>query len=177
MTEPDDTAIEPLSLPAGGAMARGAELIREVVRTMPPGPGVYRMLDAKGDALYVGKARSLKSRVANYTHPAALSNRLRRMVAETRAMEVVVTHTEVEALLLENNLIKRLMPRYNVLLRDDKSFPYIHLTGNHDFPQIIKHRGAKSAPGDYFGPFASAGAVARTIIALQRAFLLRSCSD
>ncbi|HUJ96708.1 MAG TPA: excinuclease ABC subunit UvrC [Stellaceae bacterium] len=143
---------------------------------MPPGPGVYRMLDRKGDALYVGKARSLRNRVANYTHPAALSNRLRRMVAETRAMEVVVTHTEVEALLLENNLIKRLMPRYNVLLRDDKSFPYIRLTG-HDFPQIIKHRGAKSAPGDYFGPFASAGAVARTIIALQRAFLLRSCSD
>jgi excinuclease UvrABC nuclease subunit len=99
------------------------------------------------------------------------------MVAETRSLEVVVTHTEVEALLLENNLIKRLMPRYNVLLRDDKSFPYIHLTGDHAFPQIIKHRGARSAPGDYFGPFASAGAVARTIIALQRAFLLRSCSD
>ncbi|HUH83169.1 MAG TPA: excinuclease ABC subunit UvrC [Stellaceae bacterium] len=144
---------------------------------MPPGPGVYRMLDAKGDALYVGKARSLRNRVVNYTHPANLSNRLRRMVAETRSVEVVVTHTEVEALLLENNLIKRLMPRYNVLLRDDKSFPYIHLTGGHDFPQIIKHRGARNAGGEYFGPFASAGAVARTIVALQRAFLLRSCSD
>ncbi|HWI26842.1 MAG TPA: excinuclease ABC subunit UvrC [Stellaceae bacterium] len=178
MTELEEGARSPEeALPAGGGLAQGVEAIRTALRTMPPGPGVYRMLDAKGDALYVGKARSLKNRVANYTHPVALSNRLRRMVAETRAMEVVVTHTEVEALLLENNLIKRLMPRYNVLLRDDKSFPYIHLTGNHDFPQIIKHRGAKSAPGDYFGPFASAGAVARTIIALQRAFLLRSCSD
>jgi excinuclease ABC subunit C len=172
----DDTTEPEETLPQGGGLARGVEAIRAALRTMPPGPGVYRMLDRKGDALYVGKARSLRNRVANYTHPAALSNRLRRMVAETHAMEVVVTHTEVEALLLENNLIKRLMPRYNVLLRDDKSFPYIRLTG-HDFPQIIKHRGAKSAPGDYFGPFASAGAVARTIIALQRAFLLRSCSD
>ncbi len=178
MTEPSDGALEPNpSAPAGGGLARGIEAIRAVLRTMPAGPGVYRMLDAKGEALYVGKARSLKARVANYTHPATLSNRLRRMVAETRTMEVVVTHTEVEALLLENNLIKRLLPRYNVLLRDDKSFPYIQLTGDHDFPQIVKHRGARSAPGDYFGPFASAGAVARTIIALQRAILLRSCSD
>jgi excinuclease ABC subunit C len=177
MTESDDTAIAPASLPAGGAMARGAELIRDVVRTLPQSPGVYRMLDAKGDALYVGKARNLKSRVTNYTHPIALSNRLRRMVAETRSMEVVVTHTEVEALLLENNLIKRLTPRYNVSLRDDKSFPYIHLTGGHDFPKVTKHRGARSGAGEYFGPFASAGAVNRTLIALQRAFLLRSCSD
>jgi excinuclease ABC subunit C len=135
------------------------------------------MLDAKGDALYVGKARNLKSRVTNYTHPIALSNRLRRMVAETRSMEVVVTHTEVDALLLENNLIKRLTPRYNVSLRDDKSFPYIHLTGGHDFPKVTKHRGARGGAGEYFGPFASAGAVNRTLIALQRAFLLRSCSD
>jgi excinuclease ABC subunit C len=178
MSEVSDGAFEQDdATPAGGGLARGIEAIRAALRTMPAGPGVYRMLDGKGDALYVGKARSLKARVANYTHAVALSNRLRRMVAETRAMEVVVTHTEVEALLLENNLIKRLMPRYNVLLRDDKSFPYIHLTGDHDFPQIVKHRGARSAPGDYFGPFASAGAVARTIIALQRAFLLRSCSD
>ena len=177
MTEPDDTAIEPLSLRAADGMARGAELIREVVRTLPQSPGVYRMLDAKGDALYVGKARNLKSRVTNYTHPIALSNRLRRMVAETRSMDVVVTHTEVEALLLENNLIKRLTPRYNVSLRDDKSFPYIHLTGGHDFPKVTKHRGARSGAGEYFGPFASAGAVNRTLIALQRAFLLRSCSD
>jgi len=178
MTELDEGASQQdMAALAGSGQARGVEAIRVALRTMPAGPGVYRMLDARGDALYVGKARSLKARVAHYTHPANLSNRLRRMVAETRAMEVVITHTEVEALLLENNLIKRLMPRYNVLLRDDKSFPYIHLTGNHDFPQIIKHRGARTAPGDYFGPFASAGAVARTIIALQRAFLLRSCSD
>src|SRR6185312_3397311 len=137
----------------------------------------YRMLDPKGDALYVGKARNLKSRVANYTHIADLSNRLRRMVGETASLEVVVTHTEVEALLLESNLIKRLMPRYNVLLRDDKSFPYIHLTGGHAFPQVLKHRGARARKGDYFGPFASAGAVGKTIVALQRAFLLRNCSD
>jgi excinuclease ABC subunit C len=178
MTELEQNAPEQEdAVPTGGGLARGIEVIREALRNLPPGPGVYRMLDAKGDALYVGKARSLKSRVVNYTHVGNLSNRLRRMVAETRSLEVVVTHTEVEALLLENNLIKRLMPRYNVLLRDDKSFPYIHLTGDHDFPQIIKHRGARNAAGDYFGPFASAGAVARTIIALQRAFLLRSCSD
>ncbi len=163
--------------PPGSALERGLSVIREVLRTLPPGSGVYRMLDARGDALYVGKARSLKNRVSHYTHPGALSNRLRRMVAETRSMEVVVTHTEVEALLLESNLIKRLMPRYNVLLRDDKSFPYIHLTGDHDFPQITKHRGARGSEGDYFGPFASASAVNRTLIALQRAFLLRSCSD
>ncbi len=144
---------------------------------MPATPGVYRMLDRRGDAVYVGKARNLKSRVQNYTHPAGLSNRLRRMVAETAAMEIVVTHTEAEALLLECNLIKRLMPRYNVLLRDDKSFPLIHLTAGHDFPQITKHRGARSKDGSYFGPFASAGAVNRTLVTLQKAFLLRSCSD
>jgi excinuclease ABC subunit C len=159
------------------ALEHGVEVIRAAVRTLPSSPGVYRMLNAKGDALYVGKARNLKSRVVNYTHVVNLSNRLKRMVAETASLEVVVTHTEVEALLLECNLIKRLMPRYNVLLRDDKSFPYIHLTGGHDFPQLVKHRGARSDPGDYFGPFANAGAVNRTIIALQRAFLLRSCSD
>src|SRR5579883_1811212 len=160
-----------------GVLARGVAAIRAVVKTLPQRPGVYRMLDAKGDALYVGKARQLKSRVGNYLHLAELSNRLRRMVAETASMEVVVTHTEVEALLLESNLIKRLMPRYNVLLRDDKSFPYIELAGGHDFPQLLKHRGARSAESEYFGPFASAGAVNRTLIALQRAFLLRSCSD
>ncbi|HXQ50841.1 MAG TPA: excinuclease ABC subunit UvrC [Stellaceae bacterium] len=167
----------PPELTLGGALGRGVETIRDFVRTLPAGPGVYRMLNAKGDALYVGKARNLKNRVANYMHVAALSNRLRRMVAETHALEVVVTHTEVEALLLECNLIKRLMPRYNVLLRDDKSFPYIHLTGGSDFPQLTKHRGARGETGDYFGPFANAGAVNRTLIALQRAFLLRSCND
>jgi excinuclease ABC subunit C len=144
---------------------------------MPASPGVYRMLDRRGDALYVGKARSLKSRVQNYAHPAGLSNRLRRMIAETAAVEIVVTHTEAEALLLECNLIKRLMPRYNVLLRDDKSFPFIHLTAEHDFPQLTKYRGARTKEGSYFGPFASAGSVNRTLVTLQKAFLLRSCSD
>jgi len=144
---------------------------------MPATPGVYRMLDRKGDALYVGKARSLKSRVQNYAHPAGLSNRLRRMIAETATIEIVVTHTEAEALLLECNMIKRLMPRYNVLLRDDKSFPFIHLTAGHDFPQLTKYRGARNKEGSYFGPFASAGAVNRTLVTLQKAFLLRSCSD
>jgi len=144
---------------------------------MPASPGVYRMLDRRGDALYVGKARSLKSRVQNYAHPAGLSNRLRRMIAETAAMDIVVTHTEAEALLLECNLIKRLMPRYNVLLRDDKSFPFIHLTAGHEFPQLTKYRGARTKEGSYFGPFASAGSVNRTLVTLQKAFLLRSCSD
>jgi excinuclease ABC subunit C len=162
---------------AASGIAAGVAVIRAALKTTPATPGVYRMLDRNGDALYVGKARSLKSRVQNYTHPAVLSNRLRRMVAETAAMEIVSTHTEAEALLLECNLIKRLMPRFNVLLRDDKSFPLIHLTADHDFPQLTKHRGAKSQEGSYFGPFASAGAVNRTLITLQKAFLLRSCSD
>jgi excinuclease ABC subunit C len=162
---------------SGGVLAGGASVIRAVMKNLPPRPGVYRMLDARGDALYVGKARNLKSRVTNYTHVVDLSNRLRRMVAETAAMEVVVTHTEVEALLLESNLIKRLMPRYNVLLRDDKSFPFIEINTAHEFPQLAKHRGAHDVKSEYFGPFASAGAVNRTLIALQRAFLLRSCSD
>ncbi len=135
------------------------------------------MLNARGDALYVGKARSLKARVANYTHFMALPHRLQRMVAETRKLEVVLTHTEVEALLLESNMIKHLEPRYNIVLRDDKSFPYIHLTGDTDFPLLTKHRGGHDGAGDFFGPFASAGSVNRTLIALQRAFLLRSCSD
>ncbi|MGE0722961.1 MAG: excinuclease ABC subunit UvrC [Alphaproteobacteria bacterium] len=151
--------------------------IRAALRTMPLGPGVYRMVDSRGDVLYVGKARSLRRRVVNYTHVDQLSNRLRRMVAETARVEIVTTHTEVEALLLESNLIKRHRPRFNVLLRDDKSFPFILLTGDHPFPQIAKHRGSRSRPGSYFGPFASAGAVNRTIIALQRAFLIRNCAD
>ena len=144
---------------------------------MPAQPGVYRMLDRRGDGLYVGKARNLKGRVQNYAHPAGLSNRLRRMVAETAVVEIVVTHTEAEALLLECNMIKRLMPRYNVLLRDDKSFPFIQLTAGHDFPQLTKYRGARNQEGSYFGPFASAGAVNRTLVTLQKAFLLRSCSN
>ncbi|MBV8090505.1 MAG: excinuclease ABC subunit UvrC [Alphaproteobacteria bacterium] len=162
--------------PARG-IAAGTAVIREALRTMPTQPGVYRMLDRRGDGLYVGKARNLRSRVQNYAHPAGLSNRLRRMVAEAAAVEVVVTRTEAEALLLECNMIKRLMPRYNVLLRDDKSFPFIHLSSAHEFPQLTKYRGARDKEGSYFGPFASAGAVNRTLVTLQKAFLLRSCSN
>jgi excinuclease ABC subunit C len=155
----------------------GAAVLRAALADMPIGPGVYRMLDDDGEALYVGKARSLKRRVAQYLQWARLPIRLQRMVAETRRLEIVVTHTEVEALLLESNLIKRLMPRFNVLLRDDKSFPHIALLDDHPFPQLAKHRGARERKGAYFGPFASAGAVNQTLTALQRAFLLRSCSD
>ncbi len=157
--------------------AIGLAVLQRAVEKLPNSPGVYRMLDASGEVLYVGKARALKKRVTSYTHPIKLSNRIRRMVAETASLEIVTTHTEVEALLLECNLIKRLMPRYNVLLRDDKSFPDILVTGDHAFPQITKHRGARNRKGEYFGPFASAGSVNKTIVALQRAFLLRNCSD
>jgi excinuclease ABC subunit C len=160
-----------------GRLAQGAGVIREKVKTLPNSPGVYRMMNAKGDVLYVGKARDLKKRVTAYTQPYRQANRIQRMISETAAMEFVTTHTEVEALLLEANLIKRYMPRYNVLLRDDKSFPYILITADHPAPQLAKHRGARNRPGEYFGPFASAGAVNRTIVALQRAFLLRPCSD
>ena len=162
---------------AVGGIAKGAATIRAALKHVPAGPGVYRMLDRKGDAIYVGKARNLKARVQNYTHPLGLSNRTRRMVAETAALEIVVTQTEAEALLLECNMIKRLLPRFNVLLRDDKSFPLIHITAGQEFPQLTKHRGARADDGTYFGPFASAGAVNRTLITLQKAFLLRSCSD
>nr|WP_245499601.1 excinuclease ABC subunit UvrC [Tepidamorphus gemmatus] len=148
-----------------------------MVKRLPNGPGVYRMIDAAGEVLYVGKARSLRKRVASYARIGGQTNRIARMIAETAAMEFVSTATETEALLLEANLIKRLRPRFNVLMRDDKSFPYILITRDHPAPQILKHRGARSRKGDYFGPFASAGAVGRTINALQRAFLLRSCSD
>lgn len=155
----------------------GADLIGEFVKQLPNSPGVYRMLNAEGDVLYVGKARSLKKRVSNYAQGRLHSNRLTRMVRETANMEFVTTRTEVEALLLEANLIKRLRPRFNVLLRDDKSFPYILITGDNRAPAIYKHRGARGRKGDYFGPFASASAVGRTINSLQRAFLLRTCTD
>jgi len=152
-------------------------LITEFVKHLPGKPGVYRMLDENDDVLYIGKARNLKKRVANYTRPERNTNRIARMIRATANMEFVVTRTETEALLLEANLIKRLRPRFNVLLRDDKSFPYIIIAGNHRAPGIFKHRGARTRKGDYFGPFASAGAVNRTINSLQRAFLLRSCTD
>ncbi|MDQ0421756.1 excinuclease ABC subunit C [Peteryoungia aggregata LMG 23059] len=155
----------------------GAELIGEFVKRLPNAPGVYRMLNKDGEVMYVGKARSLKKRVSNYAQGRVHSNRLSRMVRDTVHMEFVTTRTEVEALLLEANLIKRLRPRYNVLLRDDKSFPYILITGDSRSPAIYKHRGARARKGDYFGPFASASAVGRTINSLQRAFLLRTCTD
>ena len=161
----------------GASLARGIEVIAERLKTLPATPGVYRMLDGHDEVLYVGKAHSLRKRVLSYTQPAKLPRRLQRMVAETCRLEVVTTHSEIEALLLESNLIKRFQPRYNVLLRDDKSFPYILLTKDHQFAQVTKHRGAHQRDGDYFGPFASAGAVNRTITALEKAFLLRSCSD
>ena len=155
----------------------GVDIIELALQTMPASPGVYRMLDATGAALYVGKARSLKKRVAAYTQPARLPERLRRMVSDTATMEIVTTHTEAEALLLEANLIKRLKPRYNIVLRDDKSYPWLLLTGDHAFPQVTKHRGAHARPGNYYGPFASAWAVNQTVTAMQRVFLLRSCAD
>jgi excinuclease ABC subunit C len=163
---------------APASLKAGAAVIRDFWQTAPNGPGVYRMIDATGDVLYVGKARSIKKRIAAYVRGIGHGgNRTARMIAETAAMEFVTTATETEALLLEANLIKQLRPRYNVLLRDDKSFPYILLTGDHAAPQLVKHRGARNRKGDYYGPFASAGAVTRTVNALQRAFLLRTCTD
>ncbi|MFK3891562.1 excinuclease ABC subunit UvrC [Sphingomonas sp. NPDC079357] len=155
----------------------GVAAIRNVLKTLPLKPGVYRMHDAKGDVLYVGKARALKNRVGNYVQVDRLSKRLQRMVAQTRSMTIVTTNNEAEALLLEAQLIKRYRPAYNVLLRDDKSFPFILLRADHQFPRIQKHRGARRAKGDYYGPFASAGSVNNTLNALQKLFLLRSCTD
>src|SRR5271167_746531 len=155
----------------------GAERIASYLKTLPDAPGVYRMLNAAGDVLYVGKAKSLKKRVSSYALRGGHNDRITRMILETADMLFVTTASETEALLLESNLIKQLKPRYNVSYRDDKSFPNILLREDHAFPQLLKHRGAKTTKGVYFGPFASAGAVNRTLSALQRAFLLRSCSD
>ena len=160
-----------------GSLAAGRASILYYAKVAPSRPGVYRMLDGRGDVLYVGKAKNVKKRVAAYARPTGHDTRIERMIAATRTIEFVVTHTETEALLLEANLIKRLRPRFNVVLRDDKSFPYILITSDHWAPQILKHRGARTRPGHYYGPFASVWAVNRTINALQRAFLLRSCSD
>lgn len=158
-------------------LQRGAEVIRNVVKKLPVRPGVYRMLDGRGEVLYVGKARALKNRVTNYTQVSRLTQRLQRMVSQTRAMEIITTGSEAEALLLEAQLIKRYRPPYNVLLRDDKSFPFILLRADHAFPRVQKHRGARKAKGRYYGPFASAGSVNQTLNALQKTFLLRSCTD
>jgi excinuclease ABC subunit C len=163
--------------PAPGPLAAGIDVIKAAVKHAPKGPGVYRMIGSAGEVLYVGKAKSIAKRVISYARPTGLVSRIARMVAATTAMEFVSTKTETEALLLEANLIKQLRPRFNVLMRDDKSFPYILITGDHPAPRIAKHRGARSMKGEYFGPFASAGAVGRTINALERAFLIRSCSD
>jgi len=163
--------------PDEAATRTGPEVIASYLKTLPAAPGVYRMLDRAGEVIYVGKARSLKARVSNYTRLGGHTNRIARMIASTATMEFVTVRTEAEALLLEANLIKRFRPRFNVLMRDDKSFPFILLARDHRAPQILKHRGARTRKGDYFGPFASAGAVDRTINMLQRAFLLRSCSD
>jgi excinuclease ABC subunit C len=167
----DDAPAEPTSL------MRGAEAIKEFWRHAPVGPGVYRMTGAEGEVLYVGKARSIKKRIAAYTTPERQPTRIARMISQTRSMVFVTTESEAEALLLEANLIKQLKPRYNVVLRDDKSFPYILICTAHPAARLVKHRGARTIRGDYFGPFASAGAVFRTMNALQRAFLLRTCSD
>jgi excinuclease ABC subunit C len=168
---------EPPAETALPAPLKGAARIEAYLKNLPDAPGVYRMLNARGDVLYVGKARSLKKRVAAYAKPAALPYRIARMISETAEMIFISTASETEALLLEANLIKRLKPRYNVLLRDDKSFPNILLRTDHPFPQVLKHRGARGGDGIYFGPFASAAAVNVTLNTLQRAFLLRSCSD
>ncbi|MBT4745626.1 MAG: excinuclease ABC subunit UvrC [Rhodospirillaceae bacterium] len=185
MAKADKPTAHSLDLPGDGrpeagpetGIKHGRDAIRAALETMPAAPGVYRMLAENGEVLYVGKAKVLKNRVRNYAQPAGLNTRTLRMIAETRAMEVVTTHTEVEALLLESNLIKRLRPRYNILLRDDKSFPFIIITGDHEWPQLAKHRGARNRKGEYFGPFASASSVNRTLNTLQKAFPLRSCSD
>jgi excinuclease ABC subunit C len=175
MDGPADTTAQP---PSGDApRLTGHALIADEVTRLDGSPGVYRMLDDKGAVLYVGKARNLKKRVANYAKPHGHSGRIARMIFETASMMFLTTRTETEALLLEQNLIKQLKPRYNVLLRDDKSFPNILITRDHAFPQIVKHRGARTRKGDYFGPFASAGAVNRTLNQLQKVFLLRNCSD
>ncbi len=155
----------------------GVAVLAAFVKNFPQKPGVYRMINVAGDVLYVGKAKNLKKRVSSYLHIERMPLRLQRMVFDTHICEVVITHTEAEALLLESNLIKQLKPRYNILLRDDKSFPYIMIPGGHEYPRIVKHRGARNKDNEYFGPFASAGAVNGTLATLQKVFLLRSCTD
>ena len=158
-------------------LARGVDILRDFVKTLPFSPGVYRMLNHKQEVLYVGKAKNLKKRVTSYCQVQKLPNRLQRMVSELDSLEIVITHTETEALLLESNLIKKLQPRYNVLLKDDKSFPYILLTKDHSYSRIVKHRGPQTIKGSYYGPFASIMAVDETILTLQRIFQIRNCND
>jgi excinuclease ABC subunit C len=174
---PDSDELDLDSGETADPRAGGRAALLRHAKLAPSAPGVYRMLDAAGEVLYVGKAKNIKKRITSYTRPTGHDTRIERVIAATAAVEFVTTATETEALLLEANLIKRLRPRFNVLLRDDKSFPYIIITSDHWAPQILKHRGARSRKGSYYGPFASVWAVNRTITALQRAFLLRSCSD
>ena len=176
-TDETEPIIEFGDAPPDGALKRGVEVIRAHWKHAPPGPGVYRMLGADGEVLYVGKARSVRKRIASYMRLAGQTHRIARMISLTASMVFVSTGTETEALLLETNYIKQMKPRFNVLMRDDKSFPYIFISGDHPAPQIMKHRGARDRKGDYFGPFASVWAVNRTLNALERAFLLRSCTD
>jgi excinuclease ABC subunit C len=177
--EDEESSLPEIELENGptGTLAAGRAAILRFAKVAPSAPGVYRMIDAQGDVLYVGKAKNIKKRVTAYARPTGHDTRIARMIAATATLEFVSTKTETEALLLEANLIKRLRPRFNVLLRDDKSFPFILITSDHWAPQILKHRGARTRSGRYYGPFASAGSVNRTINALERAFLLRSCSD
>ncbi|MGA8389011.1 MAG: excinuclease ABC subunit UvrC [Pseudolabrys sp.] len=177
--EDEDSSLPELEMESApaGTLAAGRAAIARFAKLAPSASGVYRMIDTQGDVLYVGKAKNIRKRVTAYARPTGHDSRISRMIAATVSLEFVSTKTETEALLLEANLIKRLRPRFNVLLRDDKSFPYILITSDHWAPQILKHRGARTRPGHYYGPFASAGAVNRTINALERAFLLRSCSD
>jgi excinuclease ABC subunit C len=177
LPETADDTLDLADEAAAGTLAAGRDAIIRYAKHAPSAPGVYRMIGQGGDVLYVGKAKNIKKRITAYARPTAYDSRIERMIAATTALEFVTTTTETEALLLEANLIKRLRPRFNVLLRDDKSFPYIMLTAGHPAPQIGKHRGARNKPGDYYGPFASVWAVNRTITALERAFLIRSCSD
>src|SRR3984957_16413846 len=172
-----DIRLETLDETRPAPLRRGVENIRAHWQHAPVGPGVYRMIGEDGEVLYVGKAKSVRKRIASYLRPTGHTNRIAHMIAQTISMVFVSTETETEALLLETNFIKQMKPRFNVLMRDDKSFPYILLTRDHAAPQITKHRGARTPKGDYFGPFATVWAVNRTLNALERAFLLRSCSD
>ena len=178
MTDQDSTTAGAMPIsPPPPDLHRGIKVISNMATQLDASPGVYRMLGHDSQVLYVGKAKGLKHRVISYTRANALSHRLTRMVAETHSMEIISTRTEVEALLLESNLIKTLKPRYNILLRDVKSFPYIMITRDHDWPQLAKHRGTRKRKAWWFGPFASASAVNRTVTELTRAFLLRNCTD
>ncbi len=158
-------------------LEKGVFVLNTALKSMTLLPGVYRMISISGEILYIGKAKNLKKRVVSYTRPEILPIRLQRMIAQIHRVEITITQTELEALLLESNLIKKHKPKYNILLKDDKSYPYIHITGDQDFPKAVKYRGARNKQGEYFGPFANAGAVDEAILSLQRIFMIRNCSE